>query len=410
MAVFAYKAIEAATGKRKTGELAADSAYQVRLSLRRMGLQAQTVKAVKARSGDREGGSLEAIQQRFQRSRRRQPLIEFYENLMTLISSGSAVVPSLETLAVSARKARSTAAMGTMCRQLAEQVRGGANLADAMSKQTDWFSLIDVALVRSGQQSGHLEQSLGDLATLHGQSDTLRHRLVGVMTYPVILMTVGIAVVIFLSAVPIPQLAGALQDSGHTLPFPTKVVLGIGIAFRFYWWALIFLIPAALAVSYVVFRSRAAALFRLRLPILGTLIAKVQLSSFCGILERLLLGGISLTEAVQLATPTISNSALREVFKAVPRQLADGKNLADPLRQSGLFDPVFVRVMEIGVESGELPLMIGTVGRRYAEISKRLIDRFATVMEPLIIVALASMLGFVVFAAILPMLRLTQTL
>ena len=223
MAVFAYKAIEAATGKRKTGELAADSAYQVRLSLRRMGLQAQTVKAVKARSGDREGGSLEAIQQRFQRSRRRQPLIEFYENLMTLIASGSAVVPSLETLAVSARKARSTAAMGTMCRQLAEQVRGGANLADAMSKQTDWFSLIDVALVRSGQQSGHLEQSLSDLASLHGQSDTLRHRLVGVMTYPVILMTVGIAVVIFLSAVPIPQLAGgparlrpdpALPDQG----------------------------------------------------------------------------------------------------------------------------------------------------------------------------------------------------
>jgi type II secretory pathway component PulF len=410
MGVYAYKAIEAATGKRKTGELAADSAYQVRVSLRRMGLQAQAVKPIKARHADREANSFSALQERFLRSRRRQGLIEFYENLMTLLGSGSAVVPALETLAISAKKARSTAAMGTMCRHLAEQVRAGSTLADAMAKQTDWFSPIDVALVRSGQQSGHLEQSLSDLAAMHNQSDTLRHRLIGVMTYPVILMTIGVAVVIFLSAVPIPQLAAALQDSGQALPLPTRIVLALGLAFREFWWALIFLVPAALALFYVVFRSRAAALFRLRLPVLGPLIAKVQLSSFCGILERLLVGGISLTEAVQLATPTISNSALRDVFKAVPRQLADGKNLAEPLRQSGLFDPVFVRVMEIGVESGELPFMIGTIGRRYAEISKRLIDRFATVLEPLIIVALAAMLGFVVFAAILPMLQLTQTL
>lgn len=410
MAVYAYKAIEAATGKRKSGELAADSAYQVRVSLRRMGLQAQAVKPVKARQQDREATSFSAIQERLLRSRRRQSLIEFYENLMTLLASGSAVVPALETLAISAKKARATAVMGTMCRQLAEQVRSGAALADAMARQGDWFSPIDVALVRSGQQSGHLEQSLGDLASMHNQSDTLRHRLIGVMTYPVILLTIGVAVVIFLSAVPIPQLAGALQDAGQALPLPTRVVLALGIAFRVYWWALILIVPALLVLFYFVFRSRAAALFRLRLPVLGPLIAKVQLSSFCGILERLLMGGISLTEAVQLATPTISNSALRDVFKAVPRQLADGKNLAEPLRQSGLFDPVFVRVMEIGVESGELPLMIGTIGRRYAEISKRLIDRFATILEPLIIIVLASMLGFVVFAAILPMLELTQTL
>ena len=410
MAVFSYKAIETETGKKRTGELTADSAFQVRTALRRMGLQAQSVQVVKSRSKLKDNTSLDSLRERFLRSRRRQSIIEFYENLATLLSSGSAVVPSLDILASSARKSRGKSAMGTMCRQMAETVRGGANLADAMSQQPDWFNSIDVALVRSGQQSGLLEQSLTDLADMHSQSDALKHKLVGVLTYPAILLLAGLGVVIFLVTVPIPQLAAALQDSGKDLPTSTQLLLNVGTTLRDYWWVFILMIPVFITLFIIIFSSRMAALLRLRMPLLGSLVSKTQLASFCSILERLLAGGIPLTEAVQLATPTIRNAALCSVFRSVPRQLADGKSLADPLRASGLFDPVFCRVLEIGVESGELPAMIGTIGRRYAMISRRLIDRFSTLLEPIVIIILATAIGFVVYATIMPMLEMTQSL
>ncbi|MCK4873341.1 MAG: type II secretion system F family protein [Phycisphaerales bacterium] len=408
MAVYAYKAIDVRTGRRQTGELAADSAYQVRASLRRMDLRVQSISEVRSHSGATRSTVLSGVRERLARSRHRQRIIELYENLGTLLASGSPLVPAIDTLAGSARRSGSGAEMGTMCRRVSEKVRGGSNLADAMDEQPDWFGPIDVALVRSGQSSGHLEQCLADLADMHSQSDALRSRLIGVLAYPAILLSLGIGVVIFLATVPIPQLAGALQDQGGELPTPTKLLLIIGIGFRDYWWALVLLAPLLMAGVLLATRSRVTALWRLRLPVLGPLIAKTQLASFCAILERLLLGGIPLTEAIELATPMFRNTALRSVFKTLPRQLADGRNLAEPLRESGLFDAVFCRVLEIGVESGELPMMIGTIGRRYALISRRLIDRFATVVEPLVIVILAILLGSVVYAAILPMLRLTQ--
>jgi type IV pilus assembly protein PilC len=410
MAVFAYKAVDLATGKRKSGELAAESAYQVRASLRRMGLQVQSVSDVKSRRKARSSSGLTTFRERFTRSRRRQRVIELYENLGTLLGSGNPLVPSIDTLAISAKKSRRDSQVGTMCRQLAESVRGGTSLADAMAEQPEWFGPVDIALVRSGQSSGHLEQSLGDLAEMHSSADTLASRLIGVMAYPAILFVIGIGVVIFLATVPVPQLAGALQDQGEELPAITQVLLTIGNTLRDQWYFFPPVILAAAIVFHVLFRSRIAALWRLKVPLLGSLIAKTQLSSFCTILERLLVGGIPITHAIELATPTLRNAALREVFEQVPRQLADGRNLSEPLRESRLFDPVFCRVMEIGADSGELPRMIGTIGRRYALISSRLIDRASTVIEPLVIVLLACMLGFVVLAAILPMLRLTQSL
>ncbi len=416
MAVYRYNATEHASGKRQRGELTADSAYQVRAALRQMGLLAEDVRELGGNPKSAQSFALTPwLSERLRRLGRhhRSPqLVDLYEDLASMLAAGAPIVEALETLASGAggKAKRAQRPTSTLCRVLADGLRHGTSLADAMAERADWFEPVDVALVRAAQQSGGLEHTLHDLAEHHGRRDALSSRLATALAYPALLLTFGLGVVVFLTTVTLPKLAQVLQDAEVALPTATGALLWFG-GFIVERWAIALLVLALLIIGIAwTLRSPTLAQLRLRVPLLGRIALRSQLASYSQLVARLLRAGIPLTEALALARDGLSNPALRAAFDDLTEALRAGRSAAGHLASSSLFEPVYIRVIEIGEQSGELAEVLETIGARYRASADRMITRLSTLLEPAVILVIAALIGFVVYAAIAPMLRLAQTL
>lgn len=403
MTIYQYIALTPENGIRQKGELSADSAQQVRAALRRMNL-------LPVRISERSERPLQApavlrgIASRMSRRRRRAAIVEFYESLAALLASGTALAPSLELLA------RGQSKNATLCRELAECVKSGGSLSAAMRTRPAWFSDVDAALVSSAEESGETEAALLDLAEHHARAEELGGKLAGALAYPALLAVFGLGVIVFLTTTTLPQLAAVIHDSGGALPRSTRVLLAIGDGLTQHWpIALVVSIGAIAGFSWMA-RTPKLAVLRLRIPVVGRLTVTSQTADASLLLSRLLSGGVPLSESLSLVTPTVRNVKLRNALISLRDQLRDGRTMADGLNNSNLFDPVFCRVLEVGEASGELADSLRAAGERQRAKARRLIDRLAAALEPAVILILAALIGFVVYAAIMPMLRLAQTI
>ncbi|MCB9848566.1 MAG: type II secretion system F family protein [Phycisphaeraceae bacterium] len=419
MPVYRYIAIAPSTGARQRGELTADTAAQVRSALRKMGLAPTRVTPAPQRAVRElgESGSAVIVDRirgllpfRNTPARRRYSVIEFFESLATLLATGTPLVQGLELLATHGGRSKRGRQLSTLCRELAEGVRGGATLPDAMAARPDWFTRVDLALVRSASESGQAENALNDLAEAHSRSGEVQGRLASALAYPTLLSVFGVAAVVFLTTTTLPQLAGVLQDAGVELPMPTEILLAVGDSLRDH--TLLWTIAAASLVTLLgwLWTTPALARARLRIPVLGPARLNAQLGSASTLMARLLEGGVPLCDAVTLTAPTVRNRAIRDELIALGEAVREGRSASESLASGGVADPVFCRVVGVGEESGELAPALRTIGARRLESSERRIDRLTTILEPAVILLLAAMVGFVVYAAILPMLRVTQTL
>lgn len=401
-------------GAPRRGELAADSAYQVRLTLRRMGLLPIRVDEVRpaatARGARRILPALERVTAKLRRRRRRAAVVELYEGLATLIATGTPLASALETLA--AGDAGRAKPMATVCRQVSERLRQGHGFADTIVDPSfnGWFSPVDAALIRVAEQDGELEHVLSDLAEHHARSERLTGKLAAALAYPALLFVFGVGVVLFLTITTLPPLAAVLTDADVPLPWTTTILLRLGRGLLHGWPLVLASVPLVAAALLWLCRSPKLARWRLKMPLVGTLIRRGQTGEAALLLARLLLGGLPLTEAITLTAPTIGNAALRRGFLALGEEFRAGRDGAAHLESCGVFEPVFARIMMVGQATGELAPALETIGTRFRLSAHRLTDRLATVLEPIVILILAAMVGFVVYAAITPMLRLGQTL
>lgn len=455
MPVYRYMAAKTDQGSTlmTSGELTADSDVQVRQALRRAGLtpvrvapsapeRSRWIRKQHHTSEDhtRDGPEPPESQATYVsasprgRSRRRTgALVEFYESLAALLASGLPLASALETVARAQTTARN-ASLGTLCRELAEGLAQGDSLAGAMSLHENWFKEIDRALVRAAEESGELERALSDLAEHHARGEELRGKLAAALSYPALLCLFGIGVVIFLSTTTLPPLVATLTDAGVEPPGATRALMAVGQLFTNWWWLIAGLGAAA---ALIVQRGLRPSTFGpdgsgggirgglsarlLRVPLLGAALTRAELGSACVMLARLLDGGVTLSDALALTVPTVRNLTLRSAFDGLRSRLIEGRPFRaepEPEGSSGRSRSTtttelpedIVRVLEVGRESGELPRALRTLGERRLRSARRLIDRLAAVLEPVVILLLAALIGLVVYAAIAPMLRLAQTL
>ncbi|MEQ9617535.1 MAG: type II secretion system F family protein [Phycisphaerales bacterium] len=413
MPVFRYIAMEGdGAGSTVRGELAADTAYQVRLALRRRGLLPRRVTEVVSGGTSQPSTALrEQIRRvlaRSSRARARVRLIELYENLAALLATGTQISEALSIL--SQGRDRRTGPVRTLCLSMAERIRQGATLADAMAEHPAWFGAVDVALVRASEHTGETPSALEALAQHHGRSEELKGKLAGALAYPSLLFIFGLGVVIFLTTNTLPQLTAVLVDAGTPVPRLTSLLMGFGGAISTYPLLVTFVLFAVLVAIIWAARSDRLAGARLRVPLFGRVLVRTQLTGASTLLARLLNGGLTLSESLVLVTPTIANARVRGCFESMERDLREGRAAAVSLGNATFIEPTFRQVLAVGEETGELAGTLRTIGDRYRASSSRLIDRLATVLEPVVILVLAVLVGLVVFAAVLPMLRLTQTL
>lgn len=404
MGVWRYKAIPIdGPGDVRTGELSGDCAADVRASLRRARLQVLEIRQLRTYSIP----LAKAFDHHLQ-VRRRDTKADLYDSLSTMLESGLPLTDSLDALAESSRHS-----LRSMLLQVRESVRAGEDLAEAMASQTSWFDPVELALVRAGQHAGDLSGVLRNLSSRHARSGELTQKLIGALAYPALVACVGLGVVIFLSTTTLPDLVRILEGASLKTPRLTVLVMGFGNAvYQFGVWLLglgFVLVLSAFAGGSWLKRTgvRRPAWTGRCSPVV---LRRIAIARFSKSLAELIGAGIPAVEAIRILTPTIGASALRMSLDEAVQRVEQGEHLADALDDPHWFDPEFRRLLTVGEDAGEVEQMLTRIGERYERRSRQLIDRLAAFIEPAVILILAALVGTVVIASVLPLLRLQEVL
>lgn len=441
MTVWRYTAVplqRAAQVSARRGELAGESAAEVRASLRRIGLQVIDLRPLRRRAPDpvtenqlawlRElHGSIRSSLEGYFRGRRRHERAELYDALGTMLDSGLPLLEAVDTIIGSTKRRRS--AVRSMLVQVREQLRGGSSLAQAITAHRSWFDASEVAMIEAGQLSGTLTRVLRALTERHERSGELSNKLISALAYPTIVAMVGLGVVIFLSVKTLPDLTQILTHAGIETPALTAKIMALGQFLAGHWLALIVLAVCVLGGWTVL--SGLTARRQIRWPdrlrrLYPKVLRRIAVARVSLQLAELLRAGVPVVDALRVLAPTSSGggprsggdsrsggggggSLARQLHTAADR-VERGDELAAALDDEHWFDGEFRQLLAIGQATGELDSLLERIGRRYARQAERLIDRLAALLEPSVILTLAVLVGLVVMAAILPLLRLQEVL
>ncbi len=399
MAVYSYTAHDAAQ-RLLSGTMTAESPAEGRQRLRERGLA--ILEFAPARTISRVSFSW-----RLPRRRRQEQVAEVCRYLALLLRAS---VPISEALNVLARGR--TDRLAIVLKDLAERLGGGASLAEALNAHEEWFPVVVRSAVRVGELSGNLEEALTDLAEHLRARESLRQQITGALAYPCILCCVGLGVVIFLMTYVIPQLLTVLNASGRPLPMSTMVLKRFSDVLLGYWpFILLGVVVTTIALSFFLRRDTGARLWQralLKVPLAAPLVRKAIVAEFAQVMTLLLKTGIPFVEAVRTMQTLTRNRILRDELQEVARSVESGSDIAPTLAHSRIFPPLVVHVMAVGQDSGELTALLAELKQRYESEVKLAVERFTTVLEPLLIVVLAGLVGFVVFACLMPILEATR--
>jgi type II secretory pathway component PulF len=396
MAVYTYNAVDGVSSATR-GTIVADTPYQARCLLRERGL---TVTGVSPAADD--------LRSRKRASRRqRLEVTALIRDTATLLAAGIPLLDTLKTL--SEQQSRG---LKSVVQQLADSVAAGESLADAMGRHGGFFDELCTSVVRVGENTGAMEQSLQRLAQFREKVHRLRSRVTTAMVYPAVVCVVGLAVGVFLMTYVVPNLLGALRQSGRELPAVTRVVQSASELLRNWWWALLAGAAGVAAAVKALLRTEAGKLARdrlvLRIPVLGDLVRKEITSRLAVVLAALLRGGLQFVDALKITRRTIPNRVFRRALDDYERAVTAGKDVAEPLRATGVFSPMVVQMLAVGQQSGQLEEMLEQLADAYDQQVSVATQRFTAVLEPLLIVLLAVGVGFIAFATILPILEISN--
>lgn len=423
MTLWRYTAVTLAEPRhRRRGELSAEAAVDVRASLRRVGLQVISIRPVRPRPRNPRmmTGTTELFRSMIDRwhqhlrSRRRSERAELYDSLSTMLESGLPLTEAVDTLLHSRGGHRSR--LRPMLAMLREHLRGGQALGSFMSNRPDWFETTEVAMVEAGQHSGELAVVLRTLCDRHQQGEALTQRLLGALAYPCVVSVVAVGVVIFMSTRTLPQLLTLLDAHDIAVPKLTVAVMNTGQWLTVYWpIALLLLItgPFLMSLARQALERRFQSLFQRlgRIPIsTPRLLRRIAVAGLCARLADLLQAGIPLVDALRHVGPTVRQRPLHQLILHAAERIERGDSPAQALSDSNWLDAEFQRLVELGEHSGELDVLLRRLAERYQRQAARLIDRFTRILEPAVIIALTALVGIVVMAAILPLVRLQEML
>ena len=404
MPVYAFEALSA-TGDTRRGVIDADSAKSARGQLRQQGLVPLKVEPASASGrlgagvpGRRTGRAVFGAT----------ALAIWTRQLAGLVSSGLPLERALTSLSDEAEKApeRELVAM------LRAEVNGGAPFAKALAQHPREFSAIYVAVIGAGEQSGNLGLVLERLADDLEEQQALRAKLISAALYPAIVSLVAVVIVLFLVTYVVPQVAQVFASSKRALPFLTVVMIGLSSFVRQYGWVLliaIFLAATAgkMAMKNARFHEQFDAAW-LNLPVLGRLSRSYNAARFASTLAMLAAAGVPILKALQAAAETLSNRALRQDAQDALVLVREGAPLAAALAQKKRFPPLLAMFARLGEQTGQLPVMLQRAARQLgAEVQRRAMQ-LATLLEPLLIVAMGLVVMLIVLAVLLPIIQLNQ--
>jgi type IV pilus assembly protein PilC len=332
----------------------------------------------------------------------------FTRQFATMINAGLPLVQCLDILSKQTEKETFRAIIA----QTMREVEAGTTLAEALAKKENngVFDELFVNMVEAGEAGGILDDILQRLATFIEKAEALRRKIQGAMVYPAVVMTVAILATAFMLIFIIPTFARMFTAFGGDLPLPTKIVMGLSSFLRSYWWAMLggLVGSAFLLKRYHETDKGKMQLDKLMLkvPVLGDVVRKGAVARFTRTLGTLISSGVPILTGLEITARTAGNRVIQEAIMAARASIREGETISAPLKQSNVFPPMVVQMISVGEETGALDDMLTRIADFYDSEVDTAVESLTSLIEPIMIVFMGTVVGGMVIAMYLPMFKL----
>jgi len=331
----------------------------------------------------------------------------FTQQLKTLIRSKVELLFSLSILYKQADKPT----LKQIILDLHNTVKDGKTFSESLSKHPEFFPLLYVNIIKSGETSGRLDEALAQLSEFLEKEQDLKMKIRTALAYPLVMVIVGIATIFVLFSFVIPRLMGIFADFSAVLPLPTRILLKISNFMHQGWyWILGFII----LMSFFMHRHRRSSqnrgldLLKMHLPILGELIRKQAIARFSRTLALLLHSGVPVLQSLSIAIPTLENKIFIQQLEAVHKEVLAGSTLAKSLEKVAFIPPFIIQMITVGEEGGRLQEVLTEIAYSYTQESESILKIITSLIEPLVILCLGSVLGLIIMAMLLPIFQINM--
>ena len=425
MAHFQYLALDA-KGEQTTGSIEAGSEADAITKIRAQGLYPTQVveqgkgslnaASAKGKSSTRSKGKGKAKSKKVKGGKvKPKILMIFTRQLATLIDSG---LPLLKGLNVLAKQEPNPVLKGTIT-SIADSVQGGSTFSESLAQHPKLFNKLYVNMVKAGELGGVLEIVLTRLAEYMEKANKLKNKIVSAMVYPFIVMFIAVAILVFLMVVVVPQFKKMFDDMEQKLPAISEFVFNFsdGLMANFIFMPVIVWLVLGFMLLVFIFNQWAATKsgreavdgFKLKMPLLGDLQRKSAISRFSRTLGTLVTSGVPILQALNITSETSGNVVVSKAITNIHSAVKEGESIVTPMSASNVFPPMVISMVDVGEETGKLPDMLLKVADVYDDEVDNAVSALTSIIEPLMIIILAVIVGTIVIAMFLPLIKMMNS-
>jgi len=403
MPTYIYQAINE-NGATVSGTIEADSVASANALISARGLIPSDIKQEKAGGGDNLWSKIQSMSGKV----KVQELIIFTKQFRSMLNAGVPIIRLLQVL----ESQTENNVLKSAIAQIADDVRHGLSLSDAMVKFPKIFSPLYCSMIRAGEISGNVPNILERLVYIIEHETKVNNDIKSALRYPkIVVLALGIAFVVLLTFV-VPTFATIFSKAGLTLPWPTKFAMFLYEILKNYWYLIIAGIVIIVFSLNKYFKSEQGLLvkdsFLLEVPIIGPLFKKAAMSRFASIFAILQASGVPVMSSLAILSETIGNAAISKSFDQIRERIGEGQGISTPLKSAKYFTPMVIDMIAIGEESGNIDEMLREISKHYDDEVSYAVQGLTEAIGPILMVGLAAVVGFFALAIFLPMWDLTK--
>ncbi len=411
MPIFVYTARNAA-GEKITGNVEAPDRRAALAHIERQGaipvqVEEKNAEALRKAAQPRRGLHWRRDQRPRMAARE---MLTFTTELSDLLASGMKLGNALNTL--SHRRAR--ADCDRIVRGLRDDIVQGASLSEALGKYPESFPKLYASLIRAGEAGGALPEIMQRIVAYYERMQEIREKIYMALVYPGIVMLTGISTMIFTMVFVIPRFSLIFKDLGSTLPLPTRILIGISSGLISYGWLVLGAAVMAAVMARRYLRTPAGRLWwhamQMKLPLVRGMVMASSFTQFAQTLGMLIGNGVSVLDALSISERTVQNAVLAREIRNARERVTDGTTISGPLAAGKVFPPMLTDMLAIGEETGDMSGALEHIARRYETMLDRSVKIFTTLLEPILIVVMAVLVGFVAISVLMAVFDVTSGL
>ena len=405
MAVFEYRGIQIASGKPVKGYRDADNPKALRAVLRRDGVLL-TEANEEAEKGAKGGNKRDLFA--FMKRPSTADVAVMTRQLATLVRAGVPLVESVAALVDQVEKEQ----LKRTLTAVRESLNEGTSFNKSLTAHPAIFPSLYINMVAAGEASGTLEAVLERLADFMEGQARLKGKVSAALAYPLLMMVIGFVMVGVLMVAVVPKVTSIFENLGHALPWYTQLLITVSSVIAGYWWLIIALVTGAV-IGFRRWRNAPGGklkwdTFRLVVPIFGRLQLLVSVARFARTLSTLLSSGVQLLQAMEIGRHVLENAKLEAVISEAIGSIRGGESIAEPLKRAKVFPPMVTHMIAVGEKTGQLEAMLENVSRAYeADVETRVVA-LTSLLEPLMIVLLGGVVGFIAMAILMPLIQMNE--